>query len=110
MSVRLEFNGMLPAAITKFEELLLAAKDLNPQIIRAYDSSAGKDSYFYWGCACQIKCSNMTSLKEFAESLDILWSQDDSGEMAFTNNLDIDDFKTYKVNGNLELTPEIEKE
>jgi len=108
--IRFEFNGMLPAAINKFEELLLLVADLNPQIIKGYDSTAGKDSYFYWGCACQITCSNMSSLKDFAESLDILWADDDSGEMAFTNGLDITDFKTYRVNGNLELTPEIEKE
>jgi hypothetical protein len=25
--------------------------------------------------------------------------------MAYTNGLDIDDFKTYRVNGNLELMP-----
>ena len=107
MAIRLEFNGMLPAAISKFEELLDAAKDLNPKIIKGYDSTAGKDSYFYWGCACQITCSDMGALKVFAESLDILWADDDSGQMAFTNNLDINDFKTYRVNGQLELTEEI---
>ena len=83
MTIRLEFNGMLSAAISKFEELLDAAKDLSPIIIKGYDSAAGKDSYFYWGCACQITCSDMGALKVFAESLDILWADDDSGEMAF---------------------------
>lgn len=110
MNVRLEFNGMLPVAISKFEELLETVKDLNPKIIKGYDSTAGKDSYFYWGCACQITCSDMNVLKDFAESLDILWAEDNSGQMAFTNNLDITDFQTYRVNGQLELTEEIEKE
>jgi len=107
MIIRLEFNGMLPLAISKFEELLDATKDLNPKIIKGYDCTAGKDSYFYWGCACQITCSDMNALKILAESLDILWADDDSGQMAYTNNLDINDFKTYRVNGQLELTEEM---
>jgi|GEM_PF-1082127 len=107
MAIRTEFTGMLPVAISKFEELLDVAKALNPKIVKGYDSTAGKDSYFYWGCACQITCSDMDALKVLAESLDILWADDDSGEMAFTNGLDIDDFKTYRVNGNLELTEEM---
>ena len=49
----------------------------------------------------------MTLLKNKAEELGITWLSDD-GYMAYTNGLDIDDFKTYRVNGNLELMPEEE--
>jgi len=108
MTIRTKFNGMLPAAVEKFEELLEAASNLDPQVIKGYDSTTGKDSYFYWGCACQITCSDMSALKDLAESLGILWAEDDSGQMAYTNNLDISDFQTYRVNGQLELTEETE--
>jgi hypothetical protein len=49
----------------------------------------------------------MEALKTEAEDLLILWLSDD-GDMAYTNGLSIDDFQTYRVNGNLELTPEKE--
>ena len=107
MMIRQEFTGMLPAAIDKFEELLQAVAELNPKVEKGYDSTAGKDSYFYWGAACRITCDNMTLLKNKAEELGITWLSDD-GYMAYTNGLDIDDFKTYRVNGNLELMPEQE--
>ena len=108
MSIRTEFTGMLPAAISKFEELITNINNLNPKIIKGYDSSTGQDSYFYWGCACQITCDDMEELKNQAENLDILWAIDNSGSIAYTNNLTIDDFKTYRVNGNLELPPDQE--
>lgn len=107
MSIRKEFTGMLPAAIQKFEELMEVAKELNPQITKGYDSTAGTDSYFYWGCACQITCSDMVELKDLAESIGIIYADDNSGQMAYTNGLDINDFKTYRVNGQLELTEEM---
>lgn len=107
MSIRKEFTGMLPAAIQKFEELMEIAEELNPQITKGYDSTAGIDSYFYWGCACQITCSDMVELKDLAESIGIIWADDNSGQMAYTNGLDINDFKTYRVNGQLELTEAI---
>jgi len=50
----------------------------------------------------------MAELKRCAELLGILWSDDDSGCMAYTNNLSIDDFKTYRVNGDLILVEEEE--
>lgn len=106
MRVRTEFNGMLPAAIDKFESLLTAVPTAN--VVSGYNSSAGKDSFFYWGCAARITDSNMTTLRSEAENLGITWLSDD-GDMAYVNNLSIADFKTYRVNGNLELIPEEEE-
>lgn len=105
--IRQEFTGMLPGAIEKFEELLEKVADLEPKILRGYDASAGRDSYFYWGVACRIQCADMETLKAEAENLMILWLSDDS-DLAYTNGLSIDDFQTYRVNGNLELMPERE--
>jgi len=107
--IRQEFTGMLPAAIDKFEELLTQAevKELNPVITKGYNSTSDKNSYFYWGAACKIICDDMALLKTEAESLGITWLSDDGG-IAYTNGLNIDDFKTYRVNGNLELMPEQE--
>jgi hypothetical protein len=106
LEIRKEFTGMLQAAIDKFEDLLILAEALNPIVIKGYDSSQGDNSFFFWGCACQITCTDMPQLKTLAESFDILWADDDSGCMAYTNGLDINDFKTYRVNSNLELMPE----
>jgi hypothetical protein len=103
LNVRKEFTGMLQASINKFEELLTLVESLNPIIIKGYDPNQGPDSFFYWGCACQITCDDMSELKDQAESLEILWANDDSGCMAYTNNLTIEDFQTYRVNGDLEL-------
>jgi len=99
---------MLPASINKFEELLTqaGAKKINPVVTRGYDVTAGKDSYFYWGCACNIQCDDELQLEIDAENLGIDCLG--NGDFAFTNGLDIDDFQTYRVNGNLELMPEQE--
>jgi len=109
MSIRQEFTGMLPGAIAKFEELLAdpAVAALGPVVSKGYDVSAGKDSFFYWGAACRITADDMEALEDAAASLAITWLSSD-GDMAYTNGLTIDDFKTYRVNGNLELTPEEE--
>ena len=106
--IRQEFTGMLPAAIDKFESLLTqaTAKELNPVVTKGYDSTAAKDSYFYWGCACNIQCEDMPELETAAENLGI--ESLGNGDFAYTNGLDIDDFQTYRVNGNLELMPEQE--
>ena len=101
--IRKEFTGMLQAAIDKFEELIGLSSQLNPVILKGYDPSQGEESFFFWGCACQITCDDMQQLKDLAESLDILWAIDDSGCMAYTKGLTIEDFKTYRVNGDLEL-------
>ena len=107
MTIRTEFTGMLPAAITKFEELMSAAAELNPVVKKGYDSSAGKDNLFYWGAAVRIQADDMGVLEALADDLGITWLSDD-GDMAATNGLTIADFKTYRVNGDLELTPEKE--
>lgn len=106
---RSEFTGMLPGAIAKFEELLAvpAVAAAAPVIAKGYDVTAGKDSFFYWGAACRITCNDMDSLAGAAALMGITWLSND-GDMAYTNGLTIDDFKTYRVNGNLELTPEKE--
>jgi len=106
--IRREFTGMLPGAINKFEELLERVKDLEPKILTGYDAAAGRDSFAYWGVACRIQCTDMEALKAAAADLLILWRSDD-GDLAYTDGLSIDDFQTYRVNGNLELMPEREE-
>jgi hypothetical protein len=108
MTTRKEFTGMLPGAITKFEALLAEVAALNPVIVKGYDVTQGKDSFFYWGVACQITVApdDMDDLEAAAEELGIIWLGD--GDMAYTNGLTIEDFKTYRVNGDVELTPEQE--
>jgi hypothetical protein len=106
--IRQELTGMLPGAIEKFEDLLAAAADLEPAIHKGYDASADKNSFFHWGAACRMQCADMEALKAAAEALGITWLSDD-GDMVYTNGLSIDDFQTYRVNGNLELTPEKEE-
>lgn len=105
MQSRREFVGMLPGAIEKFQELLGATEGIDPTVIKGYDSSAGIGSFFYWGAACRIQCADMAQIRTAAEGMGITWLSDE-GEMAYTNGLTIEDFKTYRVNGVLELTPE----
>jgi len=107
MEIRKEFTGMLPAAIEKFEQLIEASAALIPRIVRGYDCNVGKDSYFSWGCAATISSNDEQKLRKAAEKLGITWLADD-GSMAYTAGLTIDDFKTYRVDGALQLTPEKE--
>lgn len=106
--IRKEFTGMLPAAIEKFEELLSVAEELSPVVTKGYDSSMGQDSFFAWGCACRITANDMIALKTKAEALGIITWLSDDGDMAYTNGLTINDFKTFRINGDLILTPEEE--
>lgn len=105
MKIEKEFTGMLPAAIAKFEKLLIAIPDAT--IEKGYNVDAGKDSFFAWGCACRITANDMANLKSKAEMMDITWLSND-GDMAYTNNLTINDFKTFRVNGDLVLMSEEE--
>ena len=107
MTIRTEFSGMLPGAIQKFEELLAAVAGLSPVIIKGYDVTQGKDSFFYWGVASRITVApdDMEDLRDQAEALGITWLSD-NGDMAYVNGLTIEDFKTYRVNGAVELTEE----
>jgi len=100
-----EFTGMLPGAITKFEELLAAAAELNPVVVSGYDSAAGRDNFAYWGAGCRIQADDMAGLKAAAEGIGITWVSDE-GDMAYTNSLAIEDFQMFRVDGNLELRPE----
>jgi hypothetical protein len=110
-TIRKEYVGMLPAAIQKFEELLAlpGLPAIKPFVAKGYDHAAGQDSYFHWGVACRIAVApdDRAILRAQSEALGITWLSDD-GDMAYTNGLDIDDFKTYRVSGSLELTPEEE--
>jgi len=47
--IRKEFTGMLQAAIDKFEELIVLSAQLNPVILKGYDSSQGEESFFFLG-------------------------------------------------------------
>lgn len=107
MGIRTEFTGMLPGSIAKFETLMTNAAALNPAVTKGYDSTAGEDSFFSWGAACRITADDMPALKTAAELLGITWLSDD-GDMSYTNGLTINDFKMYRVNGDLELMPEEE--
>jgi len=109
MTIRQEFTGMLHGAIQKFEEMLAAVAELNPVVAKGYDVTQGKDSFYYWGVACRITVApdDMDELQSAAEILGVTWLSS-NGDMAYTNGLTIDDFKTYRVNGDLELTPEKE--
>ena len=111
MRVRKMFDGMLPAAIRKFEELLKAAEKagLRPVVEKGYDATAGKDSYFYWGCACRITCDDMAQLKTLATGMGITWLNN-NGDMAYTNKRKLTDFKAFKVNGELETVEPIKIE
>ena len=108
MMIRKEFTGMLPAAIEIFNQLIEKANGLNPHVLRGYDCQAGKESFFYWGAAAQITCENMKKLRSAAEKLGVVWLDDD-GSMACAGGLTIEDFKTYRVNGALQLMPEKEE-
>lgn len=105
MTIRAEFTGMLPAAIEKFEQLL--SSFAGAAVKKGYDSAAGPGSFFYWGCAVRMEAGDMEALKSAAQDAGIVWLSD-AGDMAYTNGLTINDFKTYRVNGNLELMPEEE--
>ena len=104
MHFRKELNGMLPAAIEKFEKLLENIPDA--RVVRGYNVDEGKDSFFSWGCACQMLAPDMKKLKAGAEKLGITWIG--KGQIVYKKERTIADFKTFRVNGSLELTSEAE--
>lgn len=108
MAIRMELTGMLPAVIVKVEELLQMAAALDPVVTKGYDPGAGKGSFFYWGAACRVECVDMKALKSAAQKLGFLWLSE-TGDLAYTDGLSIDDFQTFRVNGDLELTSEKEE-
>jgi hypothetical protein len=105
--MRPEFTGMLPGAIEKFEQLMTRLDGLNPKVVDAYASHGDGDDLRTWGVVCNIVCDDTQRLAEEAASLGITIQAD--GSLAYTNGLTIDDFKTYLVNGYLELIPEEEE-
>lgn len=102
-TIRVELTGMLPAVIKKVEELLVKVAALAPSVINGYQAAAGRDSFYSGGAACRIQCADMASLKTEAVKLGFIWLTDD-GDIAYTGGLTIDDFKTCRVNGDLNLT------
>jgi hypothetical protein len=99
--MRDEFTGMLPGAIIKFEELL----ELVPgtRILKGFSGAGGEDDLRTWGVVCDLKNTDMELLISTAKSLGIIY--DGEFSFAYTNNLTLDDFKTYRVNGDLVLMP-----
>ena len=72
MTTRKEFTGMLPGAITKFEALLAEVAALNPVIVKGYDVTQGKDSFYYWGVACRITIAQPDNAKFFRRRFQIV--------------------------------------
>ena len=97
--MRDEFTGMLPGAIVKFEELM--SRVPNAKVTRGFSGQGGHDDLRAWGVVCNIACDDMEQLAIEAKALGIGIQED--GSLAYTNGLTIEDFKTYRVNGDLEL-------
>ena len=104
--MRDEFTGMIPAAIVKFEALL----DVVPgtRVTKGFSGAGGENDLRTWGVVCDLSNADMETLINEAEKLGI--EHLGNGEFAYTGGLTIDDFKTYRVNGDLELIPEPEPE
>ena len=105
MEIRQALTGMLPGVIAEIEKLLAETAALNPQVVKGYDCTMEKDSYYRWGAACRITAEDMAALKTVAEGMGFIWLSDD-GDIAYTGGLTIEDFKTNRVSGFLELMPE----
>lgn len=97
--MRGEFTGMLPGAIAKFEELM--ARLPNPKVQAGYGVHGDENDLRTWGVVCNIRCDDAEVLVQ--ECADLGITIQDDGSLAYTNGLTIEDFKTCRVNGNLEL-------
>lgn len=86
----------------KFEDLLSAVP--NARVVKGFQGGR-HDDLRTWGVVCDI-AGNAPTIRAKAEELGITWLGGNS--YAFMNGLTIDDFKTYRVNGDLELMPEEE--
>jgi len=95
---------MLPGAIARFEELM--DKVPGTVVTRGFSGQGGEGDLRTWGVVCNLSNPDMGALVAEAEKLGIAALED--GSFAYTNGLTIDDFKTYRVNGSLELMPEEE--
>lgn len=105
--IRTELTGMLPVVIDKIEILLKSLAALSPQVVRGYDATAEKTSFFYWGVAVRIECADMAAMKTQAEEAGFTWLSVD-GDIAYRGGRSIVDFQSYRVNGWLELISEEE--
>ncbi|MDD4339195.1 MAG: hypothetical protein PHV00_05895 [Syntrophales bacterium] len=108
--MRYEFSGMLPAAIEKFEALFAALEDLglNPRVTGGYAKHGDETDLRTWGVVCDMQCDDAGALAAQAAALGIVVQED--GSLAYTNGLTLDDFKTYRVQGDLNLPPATDKE
>ncbi len=104
--MRVEFTGMLPGAIEKFEQLITRLDGLNPKVVDGYQSHKGEDDLRTWGVVCNIECDDEGKKLTEAAGLGITVRAD--GSLAYTNGLTIDDFKTYRVQADLTLAEEEE--
>ena len=104
--MRVEFTGMLPGAIEKFEQLITRLDGLNPNVVVGYASHGDEDDLRTWGVVCNIDCDDESKKLAEAASLGITVQAD--GSLAYTNGLTIDDFKTYRVQADLTLAEEEE--
>ena len=104
--MRVEFTGMLPGAIEKFEQLITRLDGLNPKVVDGYQSHGGEDDLRTWGVVCNIECDDESKKLTEAAGLGITVRAD--GSLAYTNGLTIDDFKTYRVQADLTLAEEEE--
>ena len=102
--MRDEFTGMLPGAIARFEELM--DKVPGTVVTRGFSGTGGEGDLRTWGVVCDLSAPDMGLLTAEAEKLGIVHLED--GSFAYTNGLTIEDFKTYRVNGSVELIPEEE--
>ena len=94
-----ELDGMLPAVIEVAQKLLDKYPDA--KVVRGYDCRAGADSLFAWGAACQISIPDKTALQVDAskDGADV----DKKGILTYVAGRTIEDFKTFRVNGRLEM-------
>jgi hypothetical protein len=105
----MEFTGMLPAAIEKFDSLMdtLTALGLSPRVTQGFNGTGGEADLRTWGVVCNMSCADMGALATEAAALGITVQED--GSLAYTAGLAIDDFKTRRVDGTLTLQPENEE-
>ena len=104
--MRVEFTGMLPGAIEKFEQLMTRLAALNPKIVDGFSSHGDENDLRAWGVVCNIECDDEKVLLTEAAGLGITVQAD--GSLAYTAGLTIDDFKTYRVRADLTLAEEEE--
>jgi hypothetical protein len=107
MIMRVEFTGMLPGAIEKFEQLMTRLAALNPRIVDGFSSHGDENDLRTWGVVCNIECDDEKVLLAESAGLGITVQAD--GSLAYTGGMTINDFKTCRVQADLTLAPEMEE-